>query len=177
MARLADSLMNSGMLKSGSPKLRPMMSLPWARSSRVLAAMAKVADTDICCILSESSVFIDVPVLLVLERRFLAQLPQVFEVRNYGFSGGLVLVVGQIELLGRRFHNFGNFCVVHMADVRENMVLDLMVEPSGEPVDQLVAGPEIHRGEQLVDRPGILHIAGLIGQRGFGMVHDMGQLE
>src|SRR5690606_26183839 len=127
MARLAASLMNSGMLKSGSPKLRPMMSLPWLRNSLVLAAMANVADTDMFRSRSDRCVLIGIPVLLVLKVRFFAQLLQMFEVRNYGFSGGFVFVVGQIEFLGRLFHNFGNFCVVDVADVGEYMVFHLVV--------------------------------------------------
>src|SRR5690606_2862933 len=177
MARLAASLMKSGMLKSGSPRLRPMMSLPWLCNSLVLAAMAKVADTDIFWIRSDRCVLIGVPVLVVLKGRVLAQFLQMSEVRNYGFSGGFVLVIGQIELLCRLFHNFGNVCVVDVADVGEIMMFHLVVEPPGKPVDQFVLGAKVHRGEQLVDGPGVLHIARLIGKGGFRMVHDMGQLE
>jgi hypothetical protein len=55
MAVLAASLMKSGVLKSGSPKLNPMMSLPSAFSSLALAAIAKVADVAMFKILSESN--------------------------------------------------------------------------------------------------------------------------
>ena len=44
MASMAASLIKSGVLKSGSPKLNPMISLPSFFSSRALAAIAKVAD-------------------------------------------------------------------------------------------------------------------------------------
>ena len=86
-----------------------------------------------------------------------------FEVRNYGFSGSFIFVVGQIELLRRLFHNFGNFCVMDVADMRKNMVLHLMVQPPSEPVDDFVFGAEVHRGKQLVDSPGIFHATCFIG--------------
>jgi hypothetical protein len=44
MASIAASLIKSGVLKSGSPKLNPIMSLPSFFNSRALAAIAKVAD-------------------------------------------------------------------------------------------------------------------------------------
>src|SRR5690606_191144 len=54
MALIADSLTKSGMLKSGSPRLTPMISTPCSVSSRVLAAMANVAEVVISFILLES---------------------------------------------------------------------------------------------------------------------------
>ena len=69
------------------------------------------------------------------------------EVRNYGFSGSFVLVVRQIKFMGRLFHNFGNFCVMDMADVGEDMVFHLVVEPTGEPVYNAVFGSEVYCGE------------------------------
>ena len=58
MACLAASLIKSGVLKSGSPRLKPMMSFPSAFNSRALAAMARVAEVAMFRILSESNWFI-----------------------------------------------------------------------------------------------------------------------
>jgi hypothetical protein len=41
---------------------------------------------------------------------------------------------------------------MHMRDIGEEMVLDLVVEPAGEPRDDLALGREVGRGEQLVHR-------------------------
>ncbi len=55
---MAASLMKSGVLKSGSPRLRPIMSFPSPLNSLALAAIAKVAEvamfkmrSERCCVL------------------------------------------------------------------------------------------------------------------------------
>ena len=65
MAFLAASLMKSGVLKSGSPKLRLMMSFPCAFNSLAKAAMANVCEVDKLLILSERipSIFVIVVVV------------------------------------------------------------------------------------------------------------------
>ena len=45
LASIPACLADSGVLKSGSPMLRLMTSMPWAFSSRLLLVMAKVADS------------------------------------------------------------------------------------------------------------------------------------
>ena len=45
MASMPACLAETGVLKSGSPMLRLMTSMPWAFSSRLLLVMAKVADS------------------------------------------------------------------------------------------------------------------------------------
>jgi hypothetical protein len=47
--------MKSGVLKSGSPKLNPMISLPSAFNSLAFAAIARVADVAMFKIRSESN--------------------------------------------------------------------------------------------------------------------------
>jgi len=51
----AASLMKSGVLKSGSPKLNEMISSPFALSSRLMRAIANVADSDSLDISSDAS--------------------------------------------------------------------------------------------------------------------------
>ena len=58
MAWMAASLIKSGVLKSGSPKLSPIMSLPSFLNSLAFAAMAKVAEVDMLLTLSDSKWFI-----------------------------------------------------------------------------------------------------------------------
>ena len=58
MACFADSLMNSGMVKSGSPRLRPMMSLPSFFNSLAFAAIARVAEISIFWTRSDGCEFI-----------------------------------------------------------------------------------------------------------------------
>src|SRR6056300_825033 len=58
MACLADSLMNSGMVKSGSPRLNPMMSLPSFFNSLAFAAIARVAEISIFWTRSDGCEFI-----------------------------------------------------------------------------------------------------------------------
>ena len=50
--------MNSGMLKSGSPKLRPITSTPLLLNSLAFAAIASVADADKLLTLSVRNLFI-----------------------------------------------------------------------------------------------------------------------
>jgi len=47
--------MKSGVLKSGSPKLNEMISSPFALSSRLMRAIANVADSDSLDISSDAS--------------------------------------------------------------------------------------------------------------------------
>ncbi len=54
IASIAASLIKFGVLKSGSPKLRPIISFPSALNSLVLAAIAKVWDTGKLLILSDN---------------------------------------------------------------------------------------------------------------------------
>ena len=46
--------MNSGVLKSGSPKLRPMILIPWVFNSLAFAAIASVAEAGKLLILSDN---------------------------------------------------------------------------------------------------------------------------
>ena len=100
-----------------------------------------------------------------------------FEVRNYSFSGSFIFMVRQIELLGRLSHNFRDFCVVHVADVRKNMMLYLVVQSASKPIHDFVFGTEIDRGKQLVNGPGIFHGSSFIWKRRFGILNDVCQLE
>ena len=53
------SLMNSGVLKSGSPKLSPMILIPWFFSSLAFAAIASVAEAGKLLILFDNMLKLD----------------------------------------------------------------------------------------------------------------------
>ena len=64
-----------------------------------------------------------------------------------------------------------------VGNIGEDMVLNLVVQPSGEPVHDAVTRPEIYGGLQLVDGPGVLHVAVFLRQRHLGVVHHVGKLK
>ena len=55
------------------------------------------------------------------------------DVARNRFSYSLVLVVWQIEFRRCLPNNPGNLLIMHVTDVREEVMLNLMVKPSGQP--------------------------------------------
>jgi hypothetical protein len=67
---------------------------------------------------------------------------------------------------------------VHVADAHEQVVLHLEVEPADQPAQHAVVARKIHRGLQLMDRPGRLHAAaGIVRLGKVRFHHHVCQLE
>ena len=62
------------------------------------------------------------------------------EMCNAGGPGGPVLVIWQLTFSCSLANDLRDLAVMDMADIRENMVLHLMVESPGKPVHDLVSG-------------------------------------
>ena len=92
-------------------------------------------------------------------------------------SHGLELVVREVEFLRGFFHNLRNLIIVHMADIREDMVFNLVVQSAGEVIYQPVSRSEIGGCKQLVYCPGVFDFAVFIGLRIGSVFHHVCQLE
>ena len=66
---------------------------------------------------------------------------------------------------------------MNVADVRENVVLDLMVQSACVPVDQPVFRGKIYSREQLVDGPCIFDFAVFVRNRISSLIDHVGELE
>ena len=76
--------------------------------------------------------------------------------RQWDASAAEEAVVGGVanaELGARRLHDLRDARVVHVADAREQVVLDLEVEPTHVPGQQPIAPREVDRGQHLMHRP------------------------
>ena len=84
------------------------------------------------------------------------------KVSNERFTRCFVFKIRQVEFLSRLLYDLRNIVVMDMTDVREDMMFYLMVQTSGEPIDDSVLGAKVHCSEQLVNSPSVLHVSGLI---------------
>src|SRR5450759_1465063 len=66
---------------------------------------------------------------------------------------GWIAVVADAELLARRAHDWRETRVVQVADVRKQMVLDLVIQPADIQIQQPVARREVHGCLDLVHGP------------------------
>ena len=64
-----------------------------------------------------------------------------------------------------------------MADVWKNMVLHLVIEPTGKPIDKTVISAKICSGKKLVYGPYIFNLAIIRRQLGFNIIWNMCQLK
>ena len=96
-------------------------------------------------------------VSIVLTR---TQLVQHFKVALQGTCPRAVVVVRHIELTGGFLHDLGNLAVVHVANVGEQMVLNLEVEPADQPTEHAAAIGEVGGGFHLVDGPVVFEATG-----------------
>ena len=91
---------------------------------------------------------------------------------------GLVVVIRQVEFTGGAPQDATDVGVESVADPRKQMMLDLEVQTSGEPVQETVAGGEIRGCPHLVGRPIIRDGGGLSGGRGkIDLLHLVRQVE
>lgn len=73
-------------------------------------------------------------------RRLATQIPQHSQMRGQRRPDRRLAIIRQAKLLRRFFHDGRDLAIVHMADVREEVVLDLVVESAGEPAHDGAAG-------------------------------------
>ena len=66
---------------------------------------------------------------------------------------GWLLVIGKAEFPGGLPHNPGYFLVMNVADIGEQVMLNLEVQPSDKPGKPPVARREVAGGVQLMYRP------------------------
>jgi len=59
---------------------------------------------------------------------------------------GIVRGVAEAEFGAGAFDEWGQRGVVNVADLREQVVLDLKVQPAGVPAEQAIAAAEVDRG-------------------------------
>lgn len=88
-----------------------------------------------------------------------------------------MLVVRDVKFLGGFLHNFRDFPVVHMADIGEQMVLDLVVQPSDKPGKKHTFVGEIGRRFHLVNGEMVFHATTCIGYKKVRFFNHMRWLE
>ena len=99
-------------------------------------------------------------------------------VRCDGFPRGREVVVAQVELLAGLPYDPAQGRIVNVADAREEVMLDLVVEPANHPGDDRVTGCEVGRCLDLMDGPFVFNTDRIYaGSFKLGMFHDMRQLE
>jgi hypothetical protein len=108
---------------------------------------------------------------------FHSKVSQVFEVSHDGASHRFEFMVWQVAFGGGLLDDIGNFSVMDMADVREQMVLDLMVQSAGKPVDDFVFRRKVGRRIKLMDCPGVFDFAIFVGNGIRRFIYNVRQLE
>src|SRR6476620_6595199 len=70
--------------------------------------------------------------------RILPEILQMLVMCDYGTAHGFEFMVWQIAFLCGFFYNFGDFAIMYMADVRVQMVFNLVVESPCKPIYNFV---------------------------------------
>ena len=111
------------------------------------------------------------------EFRVLAKCVELFEMIDKSTDHGLVFIVRKIEFLSCVSDDIRDLLIMDMRNVRENMMLYLMVQASREEIHKFVVNGKVRSRIELMDCPGVLHHPVFVGLRHFCVRHDMGQLE
>src|SRR5690606_38679533 len=86
-------------------------------------------------------------------------------------------VIWQIMLPGSLLNNFGNFSIMNMAYVRENMMFDLVIKPSGKPIYNFVLWSKVSGSVQLVYSPCVFYLIYIVGQGIGRFLNNMSKLK
>jgi hypothetical protein len=99
------------------------------------------------------------------------------EMTFQGADKGSVLVIGQAEFPGGFLDYDGNFPVMNVANIWEQVVFDLVVEPADEPGKEAATIGEIGGRSQLVNSPVVLDTAIVFGNEKISFFKNVRRLK
>lgn len=106
-----------------------------------------------------------------------AQLPEHLGVITQGNQEGRLYVIRQAKPFGGFPDDAGKLRVMYVANVREQVVFDLIVQATNKPRHDAALRRKVGSSEQLVDCPAILQVAGIIRDRVSRVIHNVRRLE
>ncbi len=86
-----------------------------------------------------------------------------------------IVDVGEVVIFGRVSNDFGNFRIMNVADVREQMMLYLEIQSPKEVTEHAIVCAEICRGVELKVRPGQIDFLFIVGFHKAGPLYDVRQ--
>ena len=89
----------------------------------------------------------------------------------------LVLVIRNAKLLCSFLYDEGDFSIMDMANIRKQMMLNLVVKPTDQPGEKLTAFSEVSSCLHLMNCPVVLHVSIFITYKKVSFFDDMSGLE